>query len=147
MGYSQLHYPNGDTNKNPGFNIDSNRRIVVSELEESVRTNRVKIRSERTISEMSTFVFRNGRPDHMVGYHDDLLWALGMGIYVANTTFKEIERNKNRSVAMMDSWMVTSSENTLIQSTKPKEERHLSSTTFATTDQRNERFPDPYGSF
>ena len=147
MGYSQLHYPNGDTTKNPGFNIDSNRRIVVSELEESIRTNRVKIRSERTISEMSTFVFRNGRPDHMVGYHDDLLWALAMGIYVANTTFKEIERNKNRSVAMMDSWMVTSSENTLIQSTKPKEERHLSSTTFATTDERNERFPEPMDPF
>ena len=147
MGYSQLHYPNGDTTKNPGFNIDSNRRIVVSELEESIRTNRVKIRSERTISEMSTFVFRNGRPDHMVGYHDDLLWALAMGIYVANTTFKEIQRNKNRSVAMMDSWMVTSSENTLIQSTKPKEERHLSSTTFATTDERNERFPEPMDPF
>ena len=79
MGYMQLHYPHGDKNKNPGFNIDSNRRIVVSELEESIRTNRVKIRSERTISEMSTFVFRNGRPDHMVGYHDDLLWALGYG--------------------------------------------------------------------
>jgi hypothetical protein len=147
MGYSQLHYPNGDTTKNPGFNIDSNRRIVVSELEESVRTNRVKIRSERTISEMSTFVFRNGRPDHMVGYHDDLLWALGMGVYVANTTFKEIERNKNRSVAMMDSWMTTTSENAHIQSTKPRQERELSSTTFATTDQRNDRFPDPMDPF
>jgi len=147
MGYSQLHYPNGDTNKNPGFNIDSNRRIVVSELEESIRTNRVKIRSERTISEMSTFVFRNGRPDHMVGYHDDLLWALGMGIYVANTTFKEIERNKNKSVAMMDSWMTTSNENHQIQSTKPKEERQATSVTYATTDQRNPRFPDPMDPF
>ncbi len=148
MGYSQLHYPNGDINKNPGFNIDSNRRIVVSELEESIRTNRIKIRSERTISEMTTFIFRNGRPDHMVGYHDDLLWALGMGLYVANTTFKEIEKNKNKSAAMIDSWMTNTSQNPHVQNTQPIEEKkQLASTTYATTDKRNPQFPDPMDPF
>ena len=130
MGYTQLHYPNGDKTKNPGFNIDSNRRIVVSELEESIRTNRVKVRSERTIAEMSTFVFRNGRPDHMVGYHDDLLWALAMGLYVSNTTFKEIERNKNKSAAMIDSWMTTTNENAQVNSIKPPQEKQAMSQGF-----------------
>ena len=148
MGYSQLHYPNGDKNKNPGFNIDSNRRIVVSELEESVRTNRVKIRSERTISEMTTFVFRNGRPDHMVGYHDDLLWGLAMALYVANTTFKEIEKNKNKAAAMIDSWSTSTNPNTHVQDTQPvQERRQLSSTTYATTDKRNQQFPHPMEPF
>ena len=147
MGYGQLHYPNGDKNKNPGFNIDSNRRIVVSELEESVRTNRVKIRSERTITEMTTFVFRNGRPDHMVGYHDDLLWGLAMGLYVANTTFKEIERNKNKSAAMIDSWMTTTTVNKNIDEIKPAAEKFNSSTTFATTNPSDPRTHDPMAPF
>lgn len=149
MGYSQLHYPNGDKNKNPGFNIDSNRRIVVSELEESVRTNRVKIRSERTIAEMTTFVFRNGRPDHMVGYHDDLLWALGMGLYVANTTFKEIEKNRNHTAAMIDSWMTSEKENPHINSIKPAQEKQSMTQSFnnpnPNTPRRN--IPDPMNPF
>ena len=29
---------------------------------------------------MTTFIFRNGRPDHMVGYHDDILWGLAMAL-------------------------------------------------------------------
>ena len=147
MGYGQLHYPNGDTNKNPGFNIDSNRRLVVSELEESVRTNRIKIRSERTIAEMTTFVFRNGRPDHMVGYHDDLLWGLAMGLYVANTTFKEIEKNKNKSAAIMDSWVTNTSVNKNIDDIKPAAEKFNSSTTFATTNPSDPRQSNPMDPF
>tara|TARA_R110001583_G_scaffold93302_3_gene236151 strand:- start:3515 stop:5284 length:1770 start_codon:yes stop_codon:yes gene_type:complete len=148
MGYTQLHYPNGDRNKNPGFNIDSNRRIVVSELEESVRTNRVKIRSERTIAEMTTFIFRNGRPDHMVGYHDDLLWGLAMGLYVANTTFKEIQKNKNHSAAIMDSWMTTTQANEHIDSIKPIGEKiSLSTPPNNKPERMNERFPDPMHPF
>ena len=108
----------------------------------------IKIRSERTISEMTTFIFRNGRPDHMVGYHDDLLWALGMGLYVANTTFKEIEKNKNKSAAMIDSWMTNTSQNPHVQNTQPIEEKkQLASTTYATTDKRNPQFPDPMDPF
>ena len=148
MGYGQLHYPNGDTNKNPGFNIDSNRRIVVSELEESVRTNRVKIRSERAIAEMTTFIFRNGRPDHMVGYHDDILWSLGMGLYVANTTFREIEKNKNKSAAIIDSWTTNTSVNKNIDDIKPQAEKFNSSTSYATTNPNNNpKFPDPMQPF
>ena len=147
MGYGQLHYPNGDKNKNPGFNIDSNRRLVVSELEESVRTNRVKIRSERTIAEMTTFVFRNGRPDHMVGYHDDLLWGLAMGLYVANTTFRDIEKNKSKSAAIMDSWITKTTVNKNIDDIKPESEKFNSSTTFATTNHSDPRYPNPMDPF
>jgi len=117
-------------------------------LEESVRTNRVKIRSERTIAEMTTFVFRNGRPDHMVGYHDDLLWGLAMGLYVASTTFKEMERNKNKSAAIMDSWMTTTTQNEHIDSIKPAGEKMaLSKPPSNTPEHMTQRFPNPMDPF
>lgn len=149
MGYQYLHYPNGDKTKNPGFNIDSNRRIVVNELEESVRTNRIKIRSERTIAEMTTFVFRNGRPDHMVGYHDDLLWGLAMALYVANTTFKEIEKNRNKSEAMMDSWITNTNRNSQVEDLRPPQEKQSMNQSENNTPKRDSLPPhmDPMNPF
>ena len=45
----------------------------------------------RLISELKTFVYRNGRPDHMDGYHDDIIMALAMPIFIVQTTFKKLE--------------------------------------------------------
>ena len=53
---------------------------MISNLEYQIRTNGIKIRSSRMVSEMKTFIFKNGRPDHMEGYHDDLLMAIGSEI-------------------------------------------------------------------
>ena len=41
---------------------------------------------------MKTFVYKNGRPDHMEGYHDDLLMAFAMPLWVLEHTFKKLEK-------------------------------------------------------
>ena len=56
---------------------------------------------------MNTFVFKNGRPDHMKGYHDDLLMAIAMCCFVSQTSFKDLEKNKGQAKAMIDSWVVS----------------------------------------
>lgn len=93
--------------KLPGLNFQKNRNMIVTKLEEGVRLDSFKVRSVRALAEMSTFVFKNGRPDHMKGYHDDLLMAIAMCCYVAQTSFKDFEKSKGQAIAMLDSWIVS----------------------------------------
>lgn len=96
-------------NKIPGFHATSVRLPMISNLEYKIRTNSIKIRSTRMISEMKTFVYRNGRPDHMEGYHDDLLMSLAMCLWVVEHSFKNLERLENQNKAMLKAWISTGS--------------------------------------
>ena len=71
-----------------------------------IRTNGIKIKSRRTTSEMKTFIYKNGRPDHMDGYHDDLLMALAMPLWVLEHSFKKLKKLKNQNKAILSSWSV-----------------------------------------
>lgn len=76
----------------PGFQTTlKNRPLLVAELEEMVRTNRVKINSTRLISEIRTFIWRNGKPEAMAGYNDDLTISMGMSLLIINTTLEDIK--------------------------------------------------------
>ena len=101
-------YKQGD--KVPGFNVGNTRLQMVSELEEHIRENKTIIRSARLTSELKTFVYKNGRPDHMEGYHDDLIMSLAMCIFVVQTSFKRLERIEKQTKAMLESWISVSNE-------------------------------------
>lgn len=105
--YAKTLYKQGD--KVPGYNVGNSRVQMVSDLEEHIRENKTIIRSVRLISELKTFVYRNGRPDHMDGYHDDIIMALAMPIFIVQTTFKKLESIKKQTKAMLDSWISVSS--------------------------------------
>lgn len=90
--------------KTPGFNVSKVRLPMIQELEFSIRENVIAIRSSRIIAEMRTFVYKNGRPDHIKGKNDDCLITLAMGIWVIQRHFKQLESNVNQSKAMLDSW-------------------------------------------
>lgn len=98
--------------KIPGFNVGSDRLPMIANLEKSIRLNEIKIRSSRMTSEMKTFIYKNGRPDHMDGYHDDLLMSLAMGLWVLQHSFKNLERMERQAKAMLASWSVASPTNT-----------------------------------
>ena len=93
------------TEKTPGINFNNKRAQIVQALEEQLRTG-FKIRSQRLINELKTFVFINGRPDHMKGHHDDLIMAIAMALYVAQNSFTQLKKNVNQAKAMLDSWVV-----------------------------------------
>lgn len=120
--YKRLHYDNQNgkilsskqrelqnfnkDNKIPGFHATSVRLPMISNLEFKIRTNAIKIRSSRLTSEMNTFIYKNGRPDHMDGYHDDLIMALAMCLWVLEHSFKNLERLEKQNKAMLDSWVI-----------------------------------------
>jgi hypothetical protein len=92
----------GDNIKSPGINTGAYRSLILAELEKQLREEQVKIRSSRLIEELRTFVIKDGgRPDHMDGYHDDLLFALGIAIYVGETGFKQLHNYNRHTRAMI----------------------------------------------
>jgi intein/homing endonuclease len=96
----------GNIGKYPGFNCTAGRRApIIRNLEKMIRLNAVKVRSKRMVSEMRTFVFKNGRADHMDGYHDDLLMPLAYGLWVMETSFKKLKEAKAKTKAMLAGWI------------------------------------------
>jgi hypothetical protein len=129
--YKRLHYdtPNGKIlstkqrqmdaykkdNKVPGLQVSSIRTQMVSNFEEKIRNNVVKVRSARMISEMKTFVYKNGRADHMDGYHDDLIMSMAMCLWVLEHSFKNLEKLEKQTKAILSSWMANTSQNNTTQ--------------------------------
>jgi hypothetical protein len=77
-------------------------------LEIAVRTNIIKIKSKRVINEMKTFIYKNGRPDHMEGYHDDCLISLGMALWILESSFKKLKKLEKQTKAILSAWQVGS---------------------------------------
>tara|TARA_R110002050_G_scaffold79261_11_gene169398 strand:- start:5394 stop:7184 length:1791 start_codon:yes stop_codon:yes gene_type:complete len=102
---AQLEFHNKN-NKTPGFHANGVRITMISHLEFMIRTNGIKIRSSRMTGEMKTFVYKNGRPDHAEGFHDDLLMALAMPLWVLEHSFKKLQKVNNQTKAILSSWKV-----------------------------------------
>lgn len=96
--------------KVPGFNVGANRVLVVQEFERQIRQGEFVVRSKRAIGEMKTFVYRNGRPDHMIGFHDDIILAMAQGLFIVQTSFKNLKRYNEQTKAMLDSISANSNE-------------------------------------
>lgn len=95
--------------KIPGISFNNKRAQIVSAFEESLR-HKFKIRSSRLINEMYTFVYVNGKPDHMKGHHDDLIMAMAMCIYVGEFSFSMLKKADENVRTLLDSWVVSESE-------------------------------------
>ena len=104
--------------KIPGINFNSKRVQIISAFEEAIRHG-FRIYSLRLLNEMNTFVYLNGRPDHMKGQHDDLLMSLAMGIYVSELSFAQLKKVDDLTKVMLESWAVNSHDNSNVTSFNP----------------------------
>jgi hypothetical protein len=92
--------------KIPGINFNNKRTQIVASFEEQVRKG-FAIRSNRLLNELNTFVYINGRPDHMKGAHDDSIMSLSMALYAGDISFNQLEKNTAKNIAMMESWTMS----------------------------------------
>jgi hypothetical protein len=56
------------------------------------------------INELETWVYKNGRPDHMHGCHDDTITCTAMGLFIAMFSFSKLESLKNKNTAILNSY-------------------------------------------
>jgi hypothetical protein len=95
--------------KIPGINFNAKRVQIIDAFEESLRHG-FKIYSSRLLGELNTFVFINGRPDHMKGHHDDLIMSISMALYVGQHSYNQLEKVTEQTKAMLNSWEVSTNE-------------------------------------
>lgn len=80
----------------PGFTTSMKTRpLIIAKLEEFIRNKLITVYSSRTINEMKTFIWRNGKPQAMKGYHDDLIMALAIACWVRDTALQASARDLN----------------------------------------------------
>lgn len=93
-------------NRLPGFRSNALRLQMISNFVELIKENAFRIRSMRTINELETWIFKNGRPDHQDSSHDDLLTCLAMGLFVMQFYMIRRDKDKSKDAAMLKSWRV-----------------------------------------
>jgi len=85
-----------DGNKVPGIFTGTQRKYIFEKLEEAIRNHIITIHSVRLYEELTTFIYKDGKPQAGEGYNDDLVLAMAIGIYARQTSMKLLE---NRSKA------------------------------------------------
>ena len=93
--------------KTPGLAFNNKRTQIVASFEEALR-HKFIIRSKRLLNELYTFVYINGKPNHMKGKHDDLIMAIAMALYVGEHSFSQLHKADNMTKAMLESWTTDS---------------------------------------
>ena len=153
LGYPNLYYDNPQmknyTNQNllkvqnafeqqkqlPGFRTSALRLQMIANFVDMLKSNAFRVRSQRTINELDTWIFKNGRPDHMDGSHDDLLTCLAMGLFVMQFYMLKSEKQKVKDKCIVKSWYVNNANNTVQTTQQLKEEENI--------NRHNKRF-DPF---
>ena len=89
--------------KIPGLNFNNKRTQIVAAFEEQLRKG-FAVRSSRLLNELNTFVYMNGRPDHMKGAHDDAIMSMSMALYAGDLCFNQLQKTESVNRAMIESW-------------------------------------------
>ena len=90
------------SNTVPGFSTSMKTRpLIVAKLDEYIRNKSLILNSRRTVNELDTFVWINGRPEAQKGYNDDLVLSLAIGCWVRDTAIINNERNIEYSKAFL----------------------------------------------
>lgn len=92
--------------KIPGINFNNKRTQIVAAFEEQLRKGFL-VRSSRLLNELNTFVYLNGRPDHMKGKHDDSIMSMSMALYAGDMCFNQLQRNDSKNKAVIESWVLS----------------------------------------
>jgi hypothetical protein len=92
--------------KIPGLNFNNKRTQIVAAFEEQLRKG-FAVRSSRLLNELNTFVYLNGRPDHMKGAHDDSIMSMSMALYAGDISFTQLQKNDSKNKAIIESWALS----------------------------------------
>jgi len=120
LGYSNIYYtPKSSTQDvhkymydDPTMNPDkftagfttstTTRPQMLLVLKGYIHDKEIKIRSKRFVSEMSTFVWKNGKEQAQSGYNDDLIIPYAIAMYLRNTALNYSDKGAEMSKALLN---------------------------------------------
>ncbi len=73
----------------PGFtNSTKTRPLVISKMESYIRDKALIFHSKRLLEQLRVFIWHNGKAQAQNGYNDDLVMAMGIGLFIRDTALK-----------------------------------------------------------
>lgn len=98
----------------PGFQTTFQSKVmVVDAIRTAMREEAVKINSPRLMNEFNTWVMETKQErvtaEAEPGYNDDLIMALGIGLYIRQTEYSNLSISNNMMKAMLDAFTVSAS--------------------------------------
>ncbi len=121
IGYNNLYYsPKGDTlnvsqymtqfyeydtsKMTPGFTTSTKTRPeILLAMRSYVKDHLIKVKSIRTVNEMRTFVWKNGKPQAQTGYNDDLVLPYSIGLYLRDSAIQYRSQGIDMQKAVLNS--------------------------------------------
>ena len=89
----------------PGFTMSmKSRPLVIGKLDAYLRDKSIAIQGKRTLEEMRTFIWKNGRAEAQGGYNDDLVMSLATACYVRDTALKFAQQGIDITNAALSNW-------------------------------------------
>jgi hypothetical protein len=78
-----------EKNMKPGFTVTTRTRpLIIAKIDEYLRENAITIHSSRLIAELETFIWKNSKAEAMQGYNDDLVFSLGIALWIRDTALR-----------------------------------------------------------
>jgi hypothetical protein len=138
IGYNNIYYsPKGDTlnvsqymtqfyeydisRMTPGFTTSTKTRPeVLLAMKSYVRDHSIQIRSKRTVNEMQTFVWKNGKAQAQTGYNDDLIMSYSIGLYLRDSAIQYRAQGLDMQRAVLNSMQKSTTFSPVNQLNEPK---------------------------
>jgi hypothetical protein len=102
----------------PGFSMNQRTRpLVIEKARSFLEEKSVVLRSQRLLDEYRVFVWKNGKPQALSGYNDDLVMAFCMGLFLRDTAIRFRQTAMDLTYASLNSYHRTTGTNFEIYST------------------------------
>lgn len=97
----------------PGFQTSrKNRVLLIKSIIEHMRENSLIIHSKRLMAEFQTFVMNGDKPEHEPGFNDDLIFGLGLALYIRDTEFENVTSSTEMYKSMLGAMMLNANSST-----------------------------------
>lgn len=101
----------------PGFQTTrKSRPMLIKAIISHMREGNLILHSQRLLAEMKTFIMKGDRPEAEQGFNDDLIFALGLALYVRDTEYNNVAITNNMYKSMLDSIIVSNNSTVSSQS-------------------------------
>ena len=89
----------------PGFTTSTRTRpLVVAKLYDYVHQHECILRSKRLLTEMRTFIWKNGKAEAQEGLNDDVVMSAGIGLYVRDKALQLRQQGIDLSRAQLQTF-------------------------------------------
>ena len=89
----------------PGFSTTLRTRpLVIGKMISYLHEKSVTIQSKRTLEELRTFIWKHGKAQAQDGYHDDLVMALGICMFLRDTSLKYKQTGDQLTIASLENF-------------------------------------------